>query len=106
MRLPNDRGSFDHLQQTNTPKQATLPIEFLIIGGGIAGLACAIALRRVGHRVVVLEKDKQLTHVSCIPFFLHRSEPGLIVCDPSPGILRLPYTPKSVENIIPLGSRG
>ena len=32
-------------------------INFLIIGGGIAGLACAFALRRVGHRVIVLEKD-------------------------------------------------
>ncbi|RDB26397.1 6-hydroxynicotinate 3-monooxygenase [Hypsizygus marmoreus] len=41
-------------------KQAILPIDFLIIGGGIAGLACATALRRVGHRVTVLEKDSAL----------------------------------------------
>lgn len=34
-----------------------LTIDFIIIGGGIAGLACALALRRIGHRVLVLEKD-------------------------------------------------
>lgn len=41
----------------SAPLQASLPIDFLIVGGGIAGLACAIALRRVGHRAVVLERD-------------------------------------------------
>ncbi|KAG6861635.1 hypothetical protein C0995_014074 [Termitomyces sp. Mi166 len=38
-------------------KQAALKIDFLIVGGDIAGLACAVALRRVGHRVTVLEQD-------------------------------------------------
>ncbi|KAG6836368.1 hypothetical protein H0H93_008729 [Arthromyces matolae] len=38
-------------------KQASLTIDFVIVGGNIAGLACAIALRRVGHRVTVLEED-------------------------------------------------
>ncbi|KAF9223227.1 FAD/NAD(P)-binding domain-containing protein [Gyrodon lividus] len=37
-------------------EQAGLAIDFLIVGGGIAGLSCALALRRVGHRVVVLEQ--------------------------------------------------
>ncbi|KAI9511080.1 FAD/NAD-P-binding domain-containing protein [Russula earlei] len=37
-------------------KKATLLIRFVVIGGGAAGLACAVALRRVGHRVIVLEK--------------------------------------------------
>ncbi|KIM62723.1 hypothetical protein SCLCIDRAFT_1214833 [Scleroderma citrinum Foug A] len=31
-------------------------IDFIIVGGGITGLACALALRKVGHRVIVLEK--------------------------------------------------
>ncbi|RPD69780.1 FAD/NAD-P-binding domain-containing protein [Lentinus tigrinus ALCF2SS1-7] len=34
--------------------QTTYPITFLVVGG--AGLACALALRRVGHRVTVLER--------------------------------------------------
>ncbi|KAF9459027.1 hypothetical protein BDZ94DRAFT_1062733 [Collybia nuda] len=42
--------------------QASCTVHFLIIGGGIAGLACATALRRVGHRVTVLEKDNYPEH--------------------------------------------
>ncbi|KAJ7590073.1 hypothetical protein C8J56DRAFT_1048242 [Mycena floridula] len=41
-------------------KFASLGIKFLIVGGGITGLACAVALRRLGHRVTVLEKDEFL----------------------------------------------
>ncbi|KAJ7503290.1 hypothetical protein B0H11DRAFT_578822 [Mycena galericulata] len=44
----------------NAPKQAPLSIDFLIIGAGVAGLTCAIALRRVGHRVVVIEREKEI----------------------------------------------
>ncbi|KAJ7239371.1 hypothetical protein B0H12DRAFT_80060 [Mycena haematopus] len=40
--------------------QATLAIDFLIIGAGVSGLACAMALRRVGHRVVVVEREKEI----------------------------------------------
>ncbi|KIJ62941.1 hypothetical protein HYDPIDRAFT_41632 [Hydnomerulius pinastri MD-312] len=39
-----------------TYERTELAIDFLVVGGGIAGLSCAIALRRVGHRVVVLER--------------------------------------------------
>ncbi|KAF5379818.1 hypothetical protein D9615_005791 [Tricholomella constricta] len=44
------------------PGNAThLSVDFVIIGGGIAGLACAVALRRVNHRVTVLEEDDVYT---------------------------------------------
>ncbi|KAI0353667.1 FAD/NAD-P-binding domain-containing protein [Trametes cingulata] len=43
--------------KSNVPLQTTLPINFLIIGGGIAGLACALALRRVGHHATVIERN-------------------------------------------------
>ncbi|KAK7020830.1 6-hydroxynicotinate 3-monooxygenase [Favolaschia claudopus] len=41
-------------------KQTQLIIDFLIIGAGVSGLSCAIALRRVGHRVVVVEREKEI----------------------------------------------
>ncbi|EAU85110.2 hypothetical protein CC1G_08083 [Coprinopsis cinerea okayama7 len=41
---------------TTAKKEAALPIHFIVVGGGIAGLSCAVALRRVGHRVTVLER--------------------------------------------------
>ncbi|KAF9231523.1 hypothetical protein BU15DRAFT_90889 [Melanogaster broomeanus] len=44
------------VQSLPAHKHAELPIDFLVVGGGIAGLSCAIALRRGGHRVVVLEQ--------------------------------------------------
>ena len=40
---------------------ASLSVDFLVIGAGIAGLASAIALRRVGHRVLVLERHDSIT---------------------------------------------
>ncbi|KAL4066712.1 hypothetical protein V8B97DRAFT_2022535 [Scleroderma yunnanense] len=43
-----------HFSPTNG--QSKVLIDFVIVGGGITGLACALALRRVGHRVIVLEK--------------------------------------------------
>ncbi|KAJ7035283.1 hypothetical protein C8F04DRAFT_955224, partial [Mycena alexandri] len=38
-----------------------LKIYFIIIGAGVTGLSCAIALRRNGHRVTVIEKNRNTT---------------------------------------------
>jgi salicylate hydroxylase len=40
-----------------TERKTEHPLEFIIIGGSIAGLATAYALRRAGHAVLVLEKS-------------------------------------------------
>ena len=44
-------------------------IDFIVVGGGITGLACALALRRVRHRVIVLEKvvEEQVSQVCVHP---------------------------------------
>ncbi|KAJ7762597.1 hypothetical protein B0H16DRAFT_1311692 [Mycena metata] len=45
-------------------QQTKLSIDFLVIGAGVSGLACAMALRRVGHRVVVIEREKEIGEFS------------------------------------------
>ncbi|KAJ7124295.1 FAD/NAD-P-binding domain-containing protein, partial [Mycena epipterygia] len=41
----------------------TIRIDFSVIGAGVAGLSCAIALRRIGHRVTVVEKNHDMADI-------------------------------------------
>ncbi|KAH9849277.1 FAD/NAD-P-binding domain-containing protein [Lenzites betulinus] len=50
--------------RSNPPLQTVLPITFIIVGGGIAGLSCAIALKRVGHTPIVLERRQRASVAS------------------------------------------
>lgn len=43
----------------------------IIVGGGLAGLVCAIELSRAGHRVVVLEKKRYPFHKVCGEYISH-----------------------------------
>ena len=52
------------------PQTATLPLNFIIVGGSIAGLACAYNLQKAGHKVRVLEKDDA---VGTVCFFFHQA---------------------------------
>jgi salicylate hydroxylase len=43
--------------------QAKLRLRIIIVGGGLGGLACAIALARQSHTITVLEQANQLGEV-------------------------------------------
>ncbi|KAJ7123436.1 hypothetical protein C8R44DRAFT_875630 [Mycena epipterygia] len=53
------------------PRQTALAIDFVIIGAGMTGLACAIALRRVGHRVFVIEQKGNIDVVAATQETVH-----------------------------------
>ena len=51
-------------------EQHLVPIDFLIIGGGVAGLCSAISLTQVGHRVTLFEQgldfEKVVTSIGIV----------------------------------------
>lgn len=57
----------------NKPHKSAVALDFLVIGGSSAGLSAAYALRRVGHRVLVLEQNPDFFDVS-------RSSPRVLPC--------------------------
>jgi salicylate hydroxylase len=59
--------------QENTaapPLQALVKLRIIVVGAGLGGLACAIALARRGHQVVVLEQAVELSEVRLYSIFL------------------------------------
>jgi NADPH-dependent glutamate synthase beta subunit-like oxidoreductase len=63
-----ERTSFRFQTRSHeSAKKASLRIRFVIVGGGAAGLSCAVALRRVGHEVIVLEKGPNFIGVRTAP---------------------------------------
>lgn len=48
-------------------------MKFVIIGGGIAGLATAIALRKASHEVIVLEAKPEFTEVCMATLYPSRA---------------------------------
>lgn len=66
-------SGFQFRPSPSTPLQTRLPLQFVIIGGGISGLASAIGLRRVGHNVLVLESETDIYHVRRTTMLLARS---------------------------------
>lgn len=52
-------------------RQAELCLRFIIVGGGLSGLAVAYNLRKAGHSVLVLEKDDKVGKVRSIVVARH-----------------------------------
>ena len=50
-------------QQRHSARQTKPSCNVLIVGAGLAGLATAIAIRRTGHQVTVLERMPELHEV-------------------------------------------
>ncbi len=44
----------------SSDEKADTRADVIIVGGGIAGLTCAVGLRNSGLRVVVIERDERL----------------------------------------------
>lgn len=63
------------MPQVYAERPDVLKINFVVIGGGIAGLTSAISLTRAGHSVTVLEQSDDfdevyLRSIRFFPFFL------------------------------------
>jgi hypothetical protein len=54
-------------EEVKEPLQAKVKLRVIVVGGGLGGLACAIALSRRGHTVTVLEQAVQLGEVRSLP---------------------------------------
>ncbi|VDB92323.1 unnamed protein product [Peniophora sp. CBMAI 1063] len=48
------------MQDPHSPTTTRFTAQFLVIGGGVSGLATSVALRRAGHEVTVLERELSL----------------------------------------------
>jgi salicylate hydroxylase len=58
---PFIRNQFTHIEQPNT--MTSEPFQILVVGGGIAGLAAAIALRGPNREITVLEQSRLCSEI-------------------------------------------
>jgi ribulose 1,5-bisphosphate synthetase/thiazole synthase len=56
--------SVSTISNVNMAHKTAVALDFIVIGGSSAGLSAAYALRRVGHRVLVLEQSADFLDVS------------------------------------------
>ncbi|TCD01169.1 NAD(P)/FAD-dependent oxidoreductase [Pedobacter psychroterrae] len=89
--------------------------EIIIVGGGLAGLVCAIHLSKLGHKVLIIEKHGYPHHKVCGEYVSNEVLPYLkwLDCDPSvlqpTSIQRLSFSSQKGETLeckLPLGGFG
>ena len=89
--------------------------EIIIVGGGLAGLVCAIHLSKLGHKVLIIEKHGYPQHKVCGEYVSNEVLPYLkwLDCDPSvlqpTNIQRLSFSSQKGETLeckLPLGGFG
>jgi salicylate hydroxylase len=59
--LTDDKQCLDRLAISEEFFGMKIQLHFVVVGAGVAGLSCAIALRRIGHRVTVIERKHNVT---------------------------------------------
>lgn len=90
----------------NKPHQTAVVLDFLVIGGSSAGLSAAYALRRVGHRVLVLEQNADFSDVRRLFIHFHPPVGSDLPCGPGTSVRRIQDTAQHVESLLSLGSGG
>ena len=58
------------LVKVTAPLEAKVKLKIIVVGAGLGGLACAIALARRGHQVTVYEQTVVLGEV-CSPYLAY-----------------------------------
>lgn len=86
-----DDGS--SLESKISPPPPRLSIEFVIVGGAIAGITAAVSLARAGHKVTLLDNDPNLFKVRtrryCSPNININIHPCIIYKSPMGGGCRV-----------------
>ena len=78
--------------------------EIMIIGGGAAGMMCAIAAADAGHQVTLLEKNEKLGKKQYLVPYLMSSHPGSTLKEAvelAEFLRDLGYMPEQVQDFYP-----
>ena len=70
-------GHIGDARPIGTPQEAPLSWRIAVVGGGVAGMTCALSLAQAGYQVTLLEKRPALGgHATSKPIGLHMRQPA------------------------------
>jgi flavin-dependent dehydrogenase len=84
----------DTLAKQKTMTDLAQKYDLAVVGGGLAGLTLAIQVNRMGHSVVLFEKEKYPFHRVCGEYISRESVPFLLDMGIDTGKMRLPMIDK------------